>query len=162
MAYGSKILIMEKVFYILFVLIFYSSCFDHSETKYCLPENDCVTLLKQTGGVAYVVAGSQNVKDKSLQSHIETNTTQSFTFYFAKEMPNKIIVRSQGNIDGENEFKIMNASEGTQFVQFDNDIRSLLYGIGKRKFNEVNEGVDYIDLSIKENYAKNKDGNFIK
>lgn len=152
---------MKKYLYILFILIYCSSCFDHSQTKYCLTENDCITLLKQKGGVAYVVAGCKDVKDKPSQSHIKTNTTQSFTFYFAEEMPNKIIVRSQGNIDGENKFEIVNASDGTQFVSFDNNMRSLLYGEGTRRFNEVNSNVNYIDLVIKENYAKNKDGSFI-
>ena len=43
-----------------------------------------------------------------------------------------------------------------------NKINNQLYRKNAEKFNEVNEGVNYIDLVIKDNYAIDKDGVHIK
>jgi len=137
------------------------SCFDSGNTTYCLSEDKCITLLKMQGGEAYIVQGKHKGNLELKKDYIKTKSTQALTFYFSDDMPGKIIVRNQGNFDNESGYELI-GSQNNVFIEFDEQLNNQLYSKNAKKFNEVNAGVNYIDLVIKDNYAIDKDGVHIK
>ncbi|MCF2489884.1 hypothetical protein [Dyadobacter sp. CY347] len=134
-------------------------CRDQTRTFYCLPNGQCVTVWKRMGNNCYIIPDKYYGIFTPSLSHIETSNTQYLTLYFNDNYPKSIVVRNQGNITGKREIKIIIYPYGDwKLSGYSEDNRSVFYERNARKFRDVKAHIDYIDLDIKENYGRDKNG----
>lgn len=155
---------MKFGFKVLILLLFLFIGFDQSRSFYCLSGNHCVTVWKRLGNKCYIIPGKYyNVVSPS-NNYLETSNTQYLTIYFTNKIPNKIIVKNQGDSGGdEGGFKIKSSSkENWEMLEYLEQYKSIIYKTEASKLNEVQETTSYINLYIDENYATDKTGKKLK
>ncbi|MRI64667.1 hypothetical protein EDM00_11815 [Ornithobacterium rhinotracheale] len=110
--------------------------------------------------MCYIIPGRYYCIFKPDDNYIQTNNKQYLTLYFSNNLPNKIIVRNQGNASGgKGEYKIINnRKEKLQFFAYSDIYKAILYKPNAVKFIDVKPNTEYIDLVIDENYAIDKTG----
>lgn len=146
---------------IAFIVLAVFLCFDEYRNYYCLPDGKCLTVWKRVGGTCYIIPGKYYGVAKPSENYIKTTNTNDATIYWNKKTPDKIIVRI------EESYSIVNTNNDEIYIE---DFRSnaganldsVLYNKSSLKFSDVNTGVDYISVYIKENYARSKNGKLKK
>ena len=131
---------------------------------YCLSEDKCVTVWKKGVNEVYIVPFKYEENKKPDVSYLKTINKQSLTLYFSKELPNKIVVRDEGNLVSNNKmFSIENKVNGEwEFLEYSDKYKAVLYKPDATKFKDVKLNTDYLTLDIHENYATDKAGKKIE
>jgi len=149
------------------ILLFFTinSC-KYSEVRsfYCLSEDKCITVWKTGNDEVYIIPSKYERNKKPNISYIKTINGQFLTLYFSKNLPNKIIVRNEGNLmNNKKMYSIENRMKGKwMFVQYSADHKDLLYTLNATKFKDVKLSTDYLIINIQENYATDKTGKKIE
>jgi hypothetical protein len=130
------------------------------KSYYCLSENNCITVWKKTANDVYIIPGIYKGNDVPDISHIKTINGQYLTLYFSEDLPQKIIVRDQGNYENNQKgYSIEKGAKGEwQILEYSESYKSTLYNPEAVKFKDVKSSTNYIDLNIQENYATDKSG----
>jgi len=151
--------VLKRSILILLLLVWY----DQSRSFYCLSENQCVTVWKRLGNKCYIIPGKYYGILSPSDDYLLTSNTQYLTLYFSEKLPKKIIVRNQGSSSGKAEYKIRHSSRGNwEISEYSERYKLVIYRNQARKFSDVQETANYIDLDIKENYARDKTGRKLK
>jgi len=131
---------------------------------YCLSEDKCVTVWKTGNNEVYIVPFKYEKNKKPDVSYLKTINKQFLTLYFSKELPNKIVVRDEGNLVSNNKmFSIENKVSGEwEFLEYSDKYKAVLYKPDATKFKDVKLNTDYLTLNIQENYATDKSGKKIE
>lgn len=149
----------------LIYLILNAAFYKGTRSFYCLPnDEECVTVWKKLDDSVYIIPGKYKDNAMPTASYIKTINGQMLTLYFTEQLPNKIIVRNEGNYkDGIGSYSLENKKDDEwQFVEFSNQYQSILYKSDASKFEDVKVNTTYISINIKENYAVDKSGNKIE
>lgn len=151
---------MRKLLYFfLFLVIVIASLllwYDQSKNYYCLSEDKCITVWKRLGGDCYIISGKYSGLFRPSNDYLKTSNTQYLTLYYYDRLPENIIVRDQGTSGGfEGKYEL----RGNIFVEYTDKYKESLYPEDAVYRKDIKEGVVFIDLNIKENYAKDNHGN---
>lgn len=135
---------------------------DGIKCYYCLSDNQCVTVWKKGNGEVFVIPGKYESNKEPDISHIKTINSQYLTLYFTSQAgyDDKIIVRDEGNLQNSHKmYSIINDLGGKwTFVEYSDVARSLVYEPEATKFKDVRAEVNYLTISIEENFAVDKSG----
>jgi len=99
---------------------------------------------------------------KPSSNHIKTSSDNFVTLYWNAKSSNKIYARF-----GNQDYQIFNPKPNLTIIEDFNskykyNLDTVFYsGIGKQS-NEVNEDISFVDVYIKEEFAKDKNGDLIK
>lgn len=166
MANRTKILReMKKIVEILiFGLVFFltvSSCRTTDvRSFYCLSEDKCVTVWKTGNGEVYIIPSIYKGNMLPDVSYIKTVNQQFLTLFFSKDLPNKIIIRDEGNfVNNKKMYSVENRLKGDwEFLEYSDEYKNVLYKSDATKFKDVKLSTDYLTLNIQENHATDKTG----
>ncbi|MHC5310127.1 hypothetical protein ACYSNM_08660 [Myroides sp. LJL116] len=159
---GKKVKILFKIMCFFIVIpVLLLAWYDQSRTFYCVSNDKCVTVWKRLGGKCYIIPSKYYGVFKPSENYIKATNTQYLTLYFSNDIPNKMIVRDQGNSMGKGEkYEIVNnLPEELEINDYSDDYNVILYKSDAVKFKDVKTSTEYIDLNIFENYATDKNGN---
>lgn len=154
---------MRKLLYFfLFIVIAIVSLllwYDQSKNYYCLSEDKCITVWKRLGGDCYIISGKYSGWFSPSNDYVKTSNTQYLTLYYSNKLPDNVIIRNQGTSGGlEGGYEIT----GDTFVKYTDELKELLYRKNATYHKDIKEGVGFIDLDIKESYAKDNYGTKLK
>lgn len=143
-----------------------SSCkTDGMRYYYCLSGDQCVTVWKRGSGEVYIIPSVYKESKEPNVNFIKTINEQFLTLYFSKNLPNKIIVRDEGNLKNNKKMYSIENNKMTgkwKFLEYSADYKNVLYNPDATKFKDVKFSTDYLIINIEENYATNKIGKKIK
>lgn len=159
---------MKKIMLLILIVLLplmFSSCKSNGvRSFYCLSTDKCITVWKEGSGDVYVVPTKYKKNKVSAVSHIKTNDKQFLTLYFSDELPNKIILRNEGNLGSEKKsYNIENDTNSEwEIVEYSDYYKAILYKENAVKFKDVKSTTSYLTLNINENYATDKTGKKIE
>lgn len=156
-----SIVIIGGLIYLILDAIFFKG----ARSFYCLPnDEECITVWKRLDDSVYIIPGKYKDNAMPTTSYIKTINGQMLTLYFTEQLPNKIIVRNEGNYkDGIGSYSLKNKKDdGWQFVEYSKEYEKLLYSPNAKKFKDVKPNTNYIGLEIKRNSAVDKFGNKLR
>lgn len=159
---------MKRIIWILvtgIMFFFVSSCkTDGMRYIYCLSGDKCVTVWKTSSGEVYIIPSQYKEDNEPNVNYIKTINEQFLTLYFSKNLPNKIIVRDEGNLmNNKKMYSIENRKKGEwEFIEYSADYKDVLYTPNATKFKDVKLSTDYLIINIQENYATDKTGKKIE
>ncbi len=137
---------------------------DGVKLYYCVSDNKCVTVWKKTNGDVYVIPDKYEGNAAPSISYIKTINKQFLTLYFSEEIPYKIVVRDEGNLESnQKRYTIENIERGEwSLLEYSEEYKSILYEPDAEKFKDVKSATEYLTINIYENYATDKTGRKIK
>jgi hypothetical protein len=159
-----KISIIALLLGLIIYLVIDSLAFNGVRSFYCLSDDKCVTVWKKTNGEVFIIPDKYVENSEPSVSHIKTINKQFLTLYFSEEIPQKIVVRDQGNLESNlKRYTIEKREKGKwEFLEYSEEYKSILYGQDAKKFKDVKLVADYLTINIHENYATDKTGKKLK
>ncbi|MGY4538178.1 hypothetical protein ACVW0P_002598 [Mucilaginibacter sp. UYNi724] len=125
---------------------------------YCLKDAGCVTVWKTYGKVCYIIPGKYYGILKPANDFIETANDNNITVFFAPEITNGLIFRSDHNV------KVYNGIKKHTLLNYNQDKKKyerMLYSKNARNNADTKGGVNLIDIFIRENFALDKNGQLL-
>ena len=158
----AKILGLLISFLIIYFVI-KSLRFDDPRFVYCLDNDECVTVWRKNKKEIFIVMGKYGGDSIPEESHIITDNEQLLTLYFSDSLPDKIVVKNEGNMKNiQGEYEMIEGNGRWTFVDFTYKYDSILYKPNSISFNDVYSWTEYLNIFIKENFATDKTGKKIK
>ncbi len=150
---------MKKTILFFFVVIlFLFVWYGESRKFFCLKDGNCITVWKTYNNVCYIIPGKYYSLWAPSNNFIKTSNLNELTIFFTDELPNTFIVQSKEKL------KVYN-KEGCVFLDYNLDsarLKKILYKPdAKRFYKDLKLNARLIDIDIKENYARDKDGKTI-
>ena len=130
---------------------------------YCVNNKLCVTVWKNYNDVCYIIPGRYYGLMPPSSSFIKTTNTDNITIFFSRSCYNELIFKRGGDPDGNDIFQVNNIYNKHRFafINYDSNVKkwdSILYKSDAKRFNDVMDNIDFIEIYIKENVAINKNG----
>ena len=148
---------MKKIMIVLAVvvaalLVWYGE----SRKFFCVENGKCITLWKTFNNVCYIIPGKYYGLTRPSTNFLESTNTNNIMVFFSSGLPNAFVYKSEQPLKINNDDK-----RGFGFYDYNADEKrfdSLLYIPNARTVQDVKEDVQYLDISIHENYATDKNG----
>lgn len=145
-----------KIIGVIVILIVVLSVWDEqSRSFYCLSEGKCITVWKRTGNKCYIVLNRYYGLFKPNYNYIKTTNTAFVDVIWTDD--NRLIIDTEENAE-----IVQPPSDKNLIIERYRDKKAIndsLYTYFDGKYNKYNQGVNFIRLYIKENYAIDKNGN---
>lgn len=149
---------------VVFYLIINALTSNGMKSFYCLSDDKCVTVWKRANGDVYIIPDKYEDNVEPSVSYIKTINKQFLTLYFSEEIPQKIVVRDEGNLESnQKRYTIENREKGKwNLLEYSEEYKAILYERDAKKFKDVKSITEYLTINIHENYATDKTGKKIK
>ena len=147
----------RKVFklflFFLVVLLFVFLIIDQHREVYCISEDKCVTVWKRIGGTCYIVPYKYYGIFKPINNYIVTTNSSNIGIIWknSKEVIAQIDEESTIINDSNDDIKILN-------YKANNKVYDSLYTYKDGHYLKYKKDVQYISISILENYVMTDDG----
>ena len=145
---------MKKILIVLAVLVVVSLAWYGESRKFlCLDNGKCITLWKTFNNVCYIIPGKYYGPLGPSTNYLQSTNTNNIMVFFSAGLPNAFVFKS------EQPLKIN--KDGFDFLDYSSDEKkfdSIFYIPNARTVQDVKGDVQYLDISIRENYATDKNG----
>lgn len=148
---------MKKILIILFVLISVLIWYGEKRSFYCLSVGKCVTVWKTYGNTCYIIPYNYYGLFKPSGNYMITTNTNDLAIYWTEQLGDSIVVRCDKNYEIKN-----NNEKKTLLIDYNGNkdkFHEIFYKPNAKKFNDIKNNIKLIEISIKENYATDKNGN---
>ena len=154
---------MRRIITLTWTLLTLSSCiFNGVRSFYCLSEDKCITVWKKGNNSAFIILGKYDSAKTPSDNYIKliniTNDVDwSASVIFVKN--NKLLV----DVVTDSSKVICQSSKGIlELYKNNKDLNDSLYTYFDGKYRRYKNGVEFINVYIKENYATDKTGKKIE
>lgn len=151
-------MLLKIVGVIAILIVVLSVWAEQSRSFYCLSEGKCITVWKRSGNKCYIVLNKYSGLFKPTDNYIKTTNTAFVDILWTDD--NRLL------IDTEDNAEIVQPSSDKNLIieryRDDKAMNDSLYTYFDGKYNRYDEGVNYIRLYIKENYATDRTNKKIK
>jgi hypothetical protein len=155
---------MKKALLIIFSsLLLVVVWFGEDRSFYCINNTVYVTVWKTYNNVCYIIPGKYYGLTQPSGSFIKTTNTNNITIFFSGYCYNELIFKREGDLSGDRPLQINNSHENHHytFIDYDSDVKKwdkFFYKADAKRFNDVKDNADFVEIDIKENVATNKNG----
>jgi hypothetical protein len=160
--YKLEIISIFFIIGLFFFLIFYFYMNEGIKSYYCLSNGNCITVWKKTSKEVYIIYGKYNSTKKPSDDYVKlidiTNEVDMYaSVIFTKD--DKLLI----DVIDDSTKVISQSSKG--IIELYNNKKTLndsLYTYFDGKYRKYKKEVEFLNISYKENYARDKNGNIYR
>ncbi len=148
----SKIIFITIIAFLLILMVW----FGEKRKFYPISNTTSITVWKTYNNISFIIPGKYYGIFPPEEGFIKTSNTNLITIYISKLLPNTFIYQVAEKIERND----IHETQTIKFKDFDKDkIRYVtnFFKLSGCTMKDLKEGVSYIDLDIREDYARTRD-----